>query len=56
MLKGRISEKRIIKFGFEVLRAVTMKSTVFWDTKPCSLITFTDVSEECTASIFRGEE
>jgi hypothetical protein len=29
---------RIILFGFEVLTAVTMNSTVFWDVMPCSLL------------------
>jgi hypothetical protein len=24
--------------GFEVLRAVTIKSTIFWDVTPCSLV------------------
>jgi hypothetical protein len=28
----------IKKVGFEVLTAVTMKSTVFWDVMPCSLV------------------
>jgi hypothetical protein len=29
--------------GFEVLTAITLKSTIFWDTTPCSQIN-TDVS------------
>jgi hypothetical protein len=39
--------------GFEVLTAVVMKSTIFSDVMPCSLLRVTDVSEEHIASIFR---
>jgi hypothetical protein len=42
--------------GFEVLTAVIIKSTVFWDTTPCSPWKSTDVSEKYIASIFRVEE
>jgi hypothetical protein len=38
---------------FEVLVILTMKSAVFWDVTPCSLV---NVSEEHTTSIFRAEE
>jgi hypothetical protein len=38
--------------GFEVLTAVVVKTTIFWDITPCSLLS-TDVSEEHIASIFR---
>jgi hypothetical protein len=38
--------------GFEVLVAVTMKSTTFWDVMP----KFPDVPKELTASIFRVKE
>jgi hypothetical protein len=33
-----------------------MKSSIFWDVTPCSLLSSTDVSEEHIASIFRVEE
>jgi hypothetical protein len=33
-----------------------MKNTVFWDVMLNNLVEFTDVSEECTASIFTVEE
>jgi hypothetical protein len=36
---------------FEVLEAANINSTVFWEVMRCSLVKFTDVSEECTASI-----
>jgi hypothetical protein len=42
--------------GFEVLMSVTMKRTIFWDVTPCSLVEFTDVSEEHTAYIFTVKE
>jgi hypothetical protein len=38
---------------FEVLTAVTVKVTVFEDIMPYSPISITDVSEECSAFIFR---
>jgi hypothetical protein len=41
---------------FEVLMAVTLKSTVFWDVTPCSLVKFSDVTEERIASKFRVEK
>jgi hypothetical protein len=41
--------------GFEVLTAVVMKSTTFWDITPCSLLSV-DVSEEHIASIFTVEK
>jgi hypothetical protein len=43
---------------FEVLKAVVMKSSVFWDLKPCSqsLAKPYDVSNEHVTSIFRVEE
>jgi hypothetical protein len=43
--------------GFEVLTAVTMKRTSFWDeTSGISLQIFTEVSEGRTVSIFRVQE
>jgi hypothetical protein len=33
-------------FGFEILTALTMKSTIHWDVTPNILI-FSEVSEEC---------
>jgi hypothetical protein len=42
--------------GFEVLTAVVMRSSVFWDITPCSPLKATDVSEEHVASIFRVED
>jgi hypothetical protein len=44
-----------MEVGCEVLTAVVMKNTIFWDTMPCSTLS-TDVSEEHIASIFRVEE
>jgi hypothetical protein len=41
--------------GSEVLTAVVMKSTIFWDITLCSPLS-TDVSEEYIASIFRVEK
>jgi hypothetical protein len=48
--------KRDKVVGSEVLTAVVMKSTIFWDITPCSPLLSTDVSEEHIASIFRAEE
>jgi hypothetical protein len=39
--------------GFEVLTAVGMKSTTFWDTGRVVRLKSTDVSDEHIASIFR---
>jgi hypothetical protein len=41
--------------GFEVFKAVVMKSINFWDITPCSPLS-TYVSEKYIASIFRVEE
>jgi hypothetical protein len=41
--------------GFEVLTAVVMKSSIFWDVMPCSPLKV-NVSEEHIASIFVVEE
>jgi hypothetical protein len=41
------------KIGFEVLTAVVMNSSIFWDITPCSQL---KVKEENIASIFRAEE
>jgi hypothetical protein len=41
---------------FEVLTAVALKVTIFRDVTSCSLVHFTDVSEERTSYIFRVEE
>jgi hypothetical protein len=38
--------------GFEVLTAVVMKSSVFWDITPLVCLKSTDVSEEHVTSIF----
>jgi hypothetical protein len=35
---------------------LAMKSTIFWYVTTCSLVMFTDVSEESKVSIFRVEE
>jgi hypothetical protein len=42
--------------GLEVLRPVVMKSTIFWDIKPCSPLKSTGVLEEHISSIFSVEE
>jgi hypothetical protein len=42
--------------GFEVLTAVVMKSSTFWDITQCSPLKFTVVSEEHVASLFRVEK
>jgi hypothetical protein len=42
--------------GFQVLTAVVMKSTIFWDITQCSPLKSTDVSEEHIASIFSVKE
>jgi hypothetical protein len=39
--------------GFEVLIAVVMESSIFWNITPCSPV---DDMEEHIASIFRTEE
>jgi hypothetical protein len=38
---------------FQILTAVSMKVTVFWDVVPCSPVKFTDVSEVLAASIMK---
>jgi hypothetical protein len=45
-----------IVFPFQVLVVVTMENTVFLDVKLYSLVKATNISEECTASIFRTAE
>jgi hypothetical protein len=42
--------------GFEVLTAVVMKSSIFWDIMWCCQLKVNRVSEEHVASIFRVEE
>jgi hypothetical protein len=42
--------------GFEVLTAVFMNYSVFWDITPCCLLKITLVLEERAISIFRAEE
>jgi hypothetical protein len=37
--------------GFEVLPAVVIRSSIFWDITPCSPLKVNDVSEEHVASI-----
>jgi hypothetical protein len=39
----------------QVVTAVTMNITVFWDVTLCHLIDHTDISEKLAASIFRIE-
>jgi hypothetical protein len=39
--------------GFDVLTAVGMKSSGFWDTMSCSPEKSTDIAEEDIASFFR---
>jgi hypothetical protein len=41
-------------FGFEVLAGLTIRSAIFWEVTPCSLVIY--VSEEHAAFIFRVEE
>jgi hypothetical protein len=41
---------------FEVLTALVMKSSIFWDITPCSPLKVSDHSEEHIASIFRIED
>jgi hypothetical protein len=47
---------RIHSVGSEVITAVFVKNSVFWDTTQYSSLKSTDVSEENIASIFRVEE
>jgi hypothetical protein len=42
--------------GFEVLTAVVMKSSIFWDIMPRSPLKVNDASEEHVASIVKIEE
>jgi hypothetical protein len=42
--------------GFDVLTAVIMKISIFWDITPCSPFKYTDISEENVACLFRAEE
>jgi hypothetical protein len=39
----------------EVVTAVTVNNTVFWDVILCSLVEVADISEEHAASVFRVE-
>jgi hypothetical protein len=41
---------------FDVLAAVVMKSSIFWDITPCRPLKSSDVSEEHVASISVVEE
>jgi hypothetical protein len=40
----------------EFLSPVAVIITVFWNVTPCSLADLTDVSMECTVSIFRVDD
>jgi hypothetical protein len=40
---------------FEVLKAVNIKPTVFWDVTPCNLVEGINVLEELAAAIFSVE-
>jgi hypothetical protein len=52
-----INYKLIKKYeGFEVLTAVVMKSSIFWDITPYIPLKSTDISEEHFVSILRIEE
>jgi hypothetical protein len=42
-------------FGVDAPTAVSKKSAVFWDVRPCSPIKFIDVSVELANPIFREE-
>jgi hypothetical protein len=42
--------------GFEVLTAVVMKCSIFWDIMPCNPLKVTEVSEKHGAYIFRVEK
>jgi hypothetical protein len=46
----------LLCLGFEALTAVVMKSSIFWDITPCTLLKSIDISEEHVAFIFRVEE
>jgi hypothetical protein len=48
--------KQTQRVGFEVSTTVVMKSIIFWDMTPCSLLSFSRRSEEHIASIFRVEK
>jgi hypothetical protein len=57
MQKGNhVDQINFYNVGFEVLTAVVMKSSVFWDITPCSPSKANQCSEEHVASIFRVEE
>jgi hypothetical protein len=43
-------------YSVEIVTALTMKSTTFWDVTPCPPKKFTHVSEELSTSIFTVEE
>jgi hypothetical protein len=47
--------EQIKDVGFEVLTAVVMKSSIFWDITPCSPLNVKDVSGDNVASIFRAK-
>jgi hypothetical protein len=42
--------------GFEVITAVIIESTIFWDVTPCSLLKVNQPMEEHISSIFSVEE
>jgi hypothetical protein len=46
----------VLNTRIEVAARVIMKSNVFWIVTPFSLVKFTDIKEEITASIFKKYE
>jgi hypothetical protein len=47
-------KKKVYLVRFQVLTAVNMKMTVFWDVAPVVWWKFTDVSDVLTASVIRA--
>jgi hypothetical protein len=52
----RYNRKRYAIAGFEILTAVTAKSTIFWDVTPCTLVEINRLSDEYTAFVLRIEK
>jgi hypothetical protein len=56
IMNGKIDSRKLQHSIIEVLTAVFMKSSIYWDIMTCSPLKSTHVSEEYVTSIFRVEK
>jgi hypothetical protein len=51
--RSTVTHELNFSVGFQVLKAVTIKSTKFWDMTPCSPIEFHRSSPKISVSLYR---